>query len=318
LLEWYQVSANQLGEDLLIIKPLVPHLSNLKIDIQSRHRGSNYQSTKRDLEQLPYTLEASYHALKNLLTDANRIANDFREWGIKEKKSGIIIPGRPCEELAFMIDNFLEAARRTQNALTPYLSKSLRISIPLDMRKLMQKIDNKKIQLQKEIEATLVKYWKNHGLRLMHYRNVSQHHCIVSSDVVLKYDGNKAFLYLSLINNPEEVKNKGPSAIRWKKPFVHAIPFVIQSFFALLEVMHDVTFMLLSMSTNAEQKVQKTEIYSKGVENPLELYEIPSTEWFENEACRCRQARLLSSFKWPATKYLTCYVFPHDQIRHIM
>ncbi len=302
----------------MIIKPLVPHLPNLKIEIQSHYKGSNYQSTKRDLEQLPYSLEASYHALKNLLTDANRIANDFREWGIKGKKGSIIIPGRPCEELAFMIDNFLEAARRSQNALIPYLSKSFRISIKHSMRNLIKDINDKNIQLQKEIEIALVKYWKNHGLRLKHYRDASQHYCIVSSDVVLKYDGDKAFLHLSLVNNPEKVKQSGPSAIRWEKPFVHAIPFVIKSFFALLEVIHDVTFIIFTMTTNAEQKVQKTEIYSKGVENPLELYEIPSTEWFENEVCRCRKARLLSSFKWPVTKYLTFYVFPHDQITHIM
>ncbi len=302
----------------MIIKPLVPHLPNLKIEIQSRFIGPRYQPTKRELEQLPYSLEASYNAVRTLIADANRIADEYRKWGKKVKPRSIIIPGRPCEELAFMIDNFLDAARRTQNALRPYLSKSLGISIPKSMKRLIDKIENKSIKIPKEIEVHLVAYWKNHGLILKQYRDAAQHHCVVSSDVILKFDGNEAFLYLSLVNNPEEVSIKGPSEVRWESPFVHAIPFVIKSFFALLEVIHNVTLILLSMSATEKKKVQQTEFSPKGVENPLEVFEIPSTEWFENEIYRCRKARLLSTFRRPTTKYLTGYIFPHDQITHIM
>lgn len=302
----------------MIIKPLVPHLPNLKIEIQSCYIGPKYQPTQRELEQLPYSLEASYNAVRILTADANRIVDEYREWREKVKRSSIIIPGRPCEELAFMIDNFLDAARRTQNALQPYLSKSLGISIPKSMANLINKIENKSIELPKEIEALLLGYWKNHGLILKEYRDAAQHHCVVSSDVILKFDRNEAFLYLSLVNNPKEVSMKGPSAVRWESPFVHAIPFVIKSFFALLEVIHNVTFILLSMSPTDKKEVQQTEFSRKEVKNPLEVFEIPSTQWFENEVKRCRNARILSRFMRPTTKYLTGYVFPYDQITCIM
>lgn len=300
----------------MIIKPLVPHLPNLKIEIQSRYKGRYYQATKRELEQLPYALEASYYALRSLLQAANRVADDFRQEGTKVSK--IIIPGRPCEELAFMIDNFLDAARRTQNAIRPYLSKSLRISVPKSMKDLISKIEKKGIKLPKEIKALLVEYWKNHGSRLKHYRDAAQHHCVVSSDVVLQYDGDDVFLYLSLVNNPEEGSRQGASAFRWERPFVHAIPFVIQNFFALVEVIHNLTFVLLSMSPNAEKKHQQTEFATKGVDNALELYGIPPMEWFDAEIDRCRKTKLLRKFSRTTSYRLRGVVSLHDKITYIM
>jgi hypothetical protein len=300
----------------LIIKPLVPHLPNLKIEIQSRHKGRNYQATKRELEQLPYALEASYYAVRSLLQAANGIADEFRQEGAKASK--IIIPGRPCEELAFMIDNFLDAARRTQNAIRPYLSKSLQMPVPKSMKDLISKIEKKSIKLPKEIEALLVRYWKNQGSGLKDYRDAAQHHCVMSSDVVLQYNGDDAFLYLSLVNNPQEGSKQGAGAFRWERPFVHAIPFVVQSFFALVEVIHNVTFVLLLMSPNAERKKQQIEFATKGVENALELYEIPPMEWFEAEIERCRKTRLLREFSRTGSYRLRGVVSLHDKITYIM
>jgi hypothetical protein len=286
-------------------------LPNLKIEIQSHYKGRYYQGTKRELEQLPYALEASYYALRSLVQAANRLADDFRQEG---KVSKIIIPGRPCEELAFMIDNFLDAIRRTQNAIRPYLSKSLRIPVP----KSISKIEKKRIKLPNEIEALLVEYWKNHGARLKHYRDAAQHHCVVSSDVVFQYDRADAFLYLSLVNNPEEGSRQGASAFRWERPFVHAIPFAIQNFFALVEVIHNLTLVLLSMSPNAEKKHQQTEFATKGVDNALELYEIPPMEWFDAEIDRFRKAQILRKFSRSTPYRLRGVVSLHDKITYIM
>ena len=63
-----------------------------------------------DLEPLSYSPEAACHALKNLLETAKQLAKEYEGFG--KTVPGVLVAMRHRDLFPFMVDNFLEAARR--------------------------------------------------------------------------------------------------------------------------------------------------------------------------------------------------------------
>lgn len=154
---------------------------------------------------------------------------------------------------AFAVDNFLDAARRTQNAVWPYLSKVLRRSIPQSLADLLKRINAHPDFLPQRITQLLCDYWTSSGQRLKDYRDLAEHHAVVSSDgrVTLLPDGREV-IYLVLPNNPFE---KEPRKLAYLDPRIDALPYVWENYWVLYSFIFELTHLLLSYTTEPALEV---------------------------------------------------------------
>jgi hypothetical protein len=260
--------------------PLVKHLPNLKQELQNQHKEDPEKLSKAilDLEKLSYYLEATCFSVRELLLKANELAHESGERG-GMKGMNILVWKQDRDPLAFHVDNFLDAIRRAQNAICPYLSRALRVSTPDSLSDLIKKINSGKMELPQEISKLISDYWTQYGAIIKSYRDLSQHFRIVSSEAALKFDSDgKAYLYLVLPNNPE-VKNE--SLLVWESPFVHAIPYVVENFFVLVDVLNNLVEKLLKQPV--EKYIPVIEFSNKGLSIPAELIRIPAVADFDEK-----------------------------------
>lgn len=215
---------------------LVPLLDRLQFqllpDIQENERR---RRAILDLEQLPYCLGAVTYSLLELVSTQNiTVTLDLANPG---GQSGLHVL-RPYERdrMAFLVDSVLESLRRAQNAVTPYLNRARRVSLGTSMRKAVEVLEKDSSLLAGPARDLVLEYWREHGLRLKRYRDLSQHHTIVSSDARTFVSGDgRPMIYLVLPNNPEE---KRPSLLRYEEPFVHALPYLYDEVLALLRLVN--------------------------------------------------------------------------------
>ncbi|HME69355.1 MAG TPA: hypothetical protein VKM54_05745, partial [Myxococcota bacterium] len=136
------------------------------------------------------------------------------------------------DPLAWAVDAYFTAARRAQNAVIPYLSIGLKKSIPSSLAKVAGKIAKGETVTDPELDQLVVEYWQASGSRVKDYRNLAEHHAIISSDVrIVPSVTGEPLLVLFLPNNPE---SKNARDLRFSDPMVHAVPFVIATFVDLL------------------------------------------------------------------------------------
>lgn len=186
-----------------------------------------------ELEQLPYCLGATCYSLLELVTTQNiTVAHDL----VRSQEAGGIHVLRPYERdrMGFLIDSVLEAARRTQNALLPYINRGKKLTLPTSMNAAMNRLEEQPHLLGAELRDLLLSYWHTDGLSLKHYRDLSQHHALVSSDArtFVSADGHPS-IYLVLPNNPE---CKSLGQLRYEQPYVHAVPYLYEQFFQLVRL----------------------------------------------------------------------------------
>ena len=127
----------------------------------------------------------------------------------------------------FAIDSYLIAARRSQNAVTRYLSSSPNL---ISLKGSLHDIYNKIIDsdprttdaIPPEIREMIIKYWNDSGLKLKNYRDRSEHTALITAEPVafLNQDG-QASIRLQLPANPENPSfdtldfANGPSAVEY-------------------------------------------------------------------------------------------------------
>jgi hypothetical protein len=148
--------------------------------------------------------------------------------------------------MGYAVDNYFDAARRTQNALNYYLSKVLKKSLPHSLNDLVKKIDKDKsnVILPDRISKFILGYWKADGQRVKLYRDLAQHHAVISSDArLIITPGDKQFIYLVLPNNPHVTKIP---ELKYGDPRVDAFPYVYNSFINLYKYVFGITHILLS------------------------------------------------------------------------
>lgn len=190
------------------------------------------------LELLPYSLGATYQAFvdfvqseRELVTSVLAINND--------KKIIHAVGSGGRDKLSYRIDSFLETARRTQNSIIPYISRALSISLPSSLNDLQKKIQSNKIRLPEKISSDILGYWEHQGKRLKDYRDLSQHHALVASEVrIFNSSEDEPAIYLTLPNNPEE---KNASKLRFDDPPIQAFLYMREQFHWLIRFCHEIT-----------------------------------------------------------------------------
>ena len=82
-------------------------------------------------------------------------------------------------------------------------------------------------------------YWEANGKKIKDYRDLSQHHAVISSDARVRVlPDEKTFYYLVLPNNPEE---KNPAKLSYVNPRIDAFPFILESYTKLYLYVFELT-----------------------------------------------------------------------------
>jgi hypothetical protein len=185
------------------------------------------------------------------MADAEAVAIERVKARTDRKEKGVCIYQLEQSEyfpIAFAVDAYLDAARRAQNTTSAYLSKVLRTSIPLSLNDLVSNLRISKTSLPERVSDLITSYWSQSGERLKAYRDLSQHHALVSSDgrVVLLPDDRSA-VYLVLPNNPDV---KDLAKLSYLDPRIDALPYAMQSYCELYAFILELTHLLLSSATD--------------------------------------------------------------------
>ena len=212
---------------------LLPHLKVLQHQYLSglSDDDEKFRSAYFDLELLPYSLGGTWHALSELA----RIQNDLIAKYPREQLQGAAFLGLATDErdlLSFMVDNFLDASSRAQNSVIHYLSRGLSRSLPSSFSDLVKKMESGRVKLPRLPHDETLNYWAQFGRQLRDYRDLAQHHALATSDarLVPAADG-RIGVYLLLPSNPEA---KSAGKLVFCDPEVHAFPFALRQFKALV------------------------------------------------------------------------------------
>lgn len=232
----------------------IPHLTTLASRIRQTSGDDPETQRVQDfyLEQLPYSIYAASSAVINLANAIDHAKDHIPPTGGDgEQGVGTILLPEPIKnQLSFPVDHYFDAARRVLNATNIYLSKTLRLSVPASFSDLIKKMVKGKLQLSKRIDSLSINYWDADGKKIKAYRDLGQHHAVISSDarITILPDG-RMFYYLVLPNNPEE---KNPFKLSYVNPRIDAFPFIRDSYVKLYRYVFELTHILTSYTYNEE------------------------------------------------------------------
>lgn len=247
------------------ISNLIPHIAVLK-DYLIRKDGNRADNSMSEeewkkandtmrsrvmlLEQLPYFLDSSCFFISQII----KLQLSLVETKINLLSNPNVHNLTPDERdpIAFMTDSFFNSARRVQDAIIPYVSRSFSLSLPNSMNELIKKLKEEKISLHHPIKEQLMIYWDSSGKKLKAYRDLGQHHALISSEGwVAKTPDGKAIIHLSLPNNPEE---KNILRLKYDNPVILALPYLVLEFQNLMGLVFKVTDLLLPTEINRNKK----------------------------------------------------------------
>jgi hypothetical protein len=223
---------------------LLPHMGRLRFQL-CPDPVNNFQEFRRvalRLEYLPYSLGAASHAVFAL----TRTQRDVVERKAQTQQPGSIneLTEEERNLLGYHVDAFLDAARRTQNAVIPYLRRKFpSLSLPNSLSKLVDNLKQNKVSFPQELREGILQYWKEHGQQLKSYRDLGQHYSIVVGEArVFIPETEAAALSLPLPNNPEA---RSVNQLCYEEPQVNALEFVLEQFFHLIAFCDALTWKLL-------------------------------------------------------------------------
>ena len=229
---------------------LIPHLPVLRHQLTRSldFGGDAFRNAHFQLELLPYCLGAASAALETLISEIQTIVSDNLSSEPPETQATILPKPEVTARLSYQVDHFLDAARRTQNAWIPYLSRRFSLSLPISLSALMNRLESRDLGLPEEIRRALTEYWKRHGKRLKDYRDLSQHHALVLSEarVFRAADGTPS-IWLTLPHNPEV---KSSSQLSFENPTVHASSYVREQYCELMAFSYWLCEELIEESTD--------------------------------------------------------------------
>ncbi|MBS1793997.1 MAG: hypothetical protein JSS81_09095 [Acidobacteria bacterium] len=274
-----------------IIK-LIPQISALKyyLTFKDGKRVKNGMSTEESietfntmksksmaLEQLPYFLNASYFFVLQII----KLQHNLIETKGKNISSGLQnLTEVELNPIAFLTDSFFNSARRAQDSIIPYISRSFSLSLPNSMNDLMKKLQKNEISLPSHIKTEFEFYWNNNGKKLKDYRDLGQHHALLSSEGwIAKNDDETLLISILLPNNPEE---KSGSRLSYNNPEVLALPYITMEFLHLIGFMFKVTLMLLPEEINPNRNAQVVIFRNPKIGNPL-MHPIQDEKPFQNQ-----------------------------------
>jgi hypothetical protein len=189
------------------------------------------------LSALPYSLRSTYNAYTLFMVKQRELIEKY-----KNIDKFLMLEPSHAYEVCFAIDQFLESAIRTQNAISSYLRAALGKKLPYSFHHLIIKMMKGTHTLPPAIHIELTKYWDNFGKRLRLYRDLSQHHALVASDIeIFRTADDIIGIKILLPSNPEV---KDSEYLVWGSPEIHAQKFLTDQFFNLLGMTFVVTKML--------------------------------------------------------------------------
>jgi hypothetical protein len=221
---------------------LLPNIGILKTQLNKNITEDRILASHYSLELLPYSLHATYQAFFDFVQAERDLVNTTFSQNSDKEGTYLIGPaGR--DKLAFKVDSFFEVARRTQNAVIPYISRALSTSLPQSLNELVKRIESGKLVLPEKIASDLIGYWQHHGIKVKAYRDFSQHYGLVISDVRIfcSCEGLPA-IFLELPNNPEE---RNPSKHIFGEPAIQALSYMQQELCWLIRFCNEVTCALI-------------------------------------------------------------------------
>lgn len=178
------------------------------------------------LDLLPYSLGAASLAIFDLYRDQAAIVAAKAKSEKRERAS--ISELQPCQRnlLGNRLDYFLDAARKAQNAVIPYLRLKLPgLSLNPSLHKVAVQLTKEKLRLPEPFKSDLVAYWEKYGRILKSYRDLGQHYLIVGTEakVYTPREGQAGLLFC-LPNNPDA---RSVAELCYDNPQVHVQPFVL-------------------------------------------------------------------------------------------
>lgn len=231
----------------------IPHLVTLSSRIREA-LGDNPETQRLQefyLEQLQYCVYAAADAILDLADKLLHATDSVPTENGASPGPGIILVPEPVRNMmSFAVDRYFDAARRALNAANVYISKILRISVPVSFSDLIKQVHKGSLQLPERIQSLTTIYWEAHGNKIKAYRDLSQHFAVISSDarVTILPDG-RAFYHFVLPNNPEE---KNPTRLSYVDPRIDAFPYVVSSYTKLYLYLFELTHILMSYTYSEE------------------------------------------------------------------
>ncbi len=212
---------------------LIPHLSALenRFTTPLQNDDARFRSTFFDLEMLPYALGGAWYAWYELA----RIQHEIVAAIPVEQFDGNTILGLGRAErdaMSYAVDAFFDAMRRSQNAVIHYLSRGLKTTLPNSMTDLVEGLKKGKFKVPNPPRQGIIDYWNQHGQQLKHYRDLAQHHALITSDArAFRAEDGRVGFYFLLPSNPEQ---KAAARLVFGTPRIHVYEYVREQFKRLL------------------------------------------------------------------------------------
>jgi hypothetical protein len=195
-----------------------------------------------ELEQLPYNLSGARHALYRIEALLRRLVSDALN-GIPDDRSHTVgLLAEQALPVAWIADHFLDTARRAQNATTRYIHFTFRVPLPDSLHGLVANPSKFRHKIPRSVWNLVVEYWRTHGETLKAYRDLAQHHVIVSSDAWVRGTSGAPEIHLLLPSNPRE---PSPGRLQYDSPHVHLSTFCRTAFASLWSFATELTCLLL-------------------------------------------------------------------------
>jgi hypothetical protein len=231
---------------------LLSHLIALRTDLYEQWAARANEPVVRlnspthvKLELLPYAVSEMWHAFTSFICATHHMAAKLDE-DIPIHPECFFLSDADRDVLAYSIDAFMNAGRRAQNAVLPYLSSALRQSLPASLSDVFTKqgqTDLRKYPMLAPFAPMLESYWQANGQSLRAYRVLMEHRTLVASEACLaRSDAGTVVLHMLLPSNPD---TRTPTELIYGHPPVHALLYMEQAFIALVRFAESMTRPLL-------------------------------------------------------------------------
>jgi len=160
------------------------------------------------------------HLLERIIIDQfEQLRNDLDLQGER-----IVVYSPQVIELLGKISGALNSISFIQNRIPRLLSKELKMSLPASLDQFI-KYNTQKFHVENKYFQIVRRYWTKTGKRIKEYRDVEQHHFILTTDVFLI----PMPVFKLLIILPDNPEVKKPEELTYEKKY-NAMTYMEQSF----------------------------------------------------------------------------------------
>ncbi|MEK7727866.1 MAG: hypothetical protein AAB354_05590 [candidate division KSB1 bacterium] len=259
---------------------LLPQVTRLKYQYCSSliNNTGGFRRANAALEILPYSLGNAALAMFELTRDQIAIAS--AKASVESPNTISELQESQKNLLGYRLDAFLDAARRTQNAIIPYLRQNFpKLSISKSLTGVIENLRNDKLQLPEQVRSQIIDYWDCYGEKLKSYRDLGQHYMIVATEarVFIPTEGTPALIFC-LPNNPD---TRPLENLSYTNPQVHVQQFVQDQFLNLLAFCYSILENLLK--PNVPAAILTVMGGRTQLEPSMQAYFLPTIDQVEND-----------------------------------